>query len=140
MEGLPTSEFSEHLRTIEYNGARATVDIDDTSATVFIQHLEAAEPGQGAGSQLLNKLKTDFPEYTIEGTAMPLDFDNPYERLHRTKLQTRDHEKTNDDTLQHEISLLADGLLIVSTYIRTAIHTYLLTKTIQGRSFNLLLF
>lgn len=79
MEGLPTSEFSKHLRTIEYNGARATVDIDDTNATVFIQHLEAAEPGQGAGSQLLNKLKTDFPEYIIEGTAMPLDFDNPFE-------------------------------------------------------------
>src|SRR6185369_5702085 len=54
---------------------------------VFIEHIEAGETGKGSGSRLLNKLKQDFTDYTIEGIAVPEDRDNPHQELTEDEIE-----------------------------------------------------
>lgn len=71
-------EIPEEHRVIEIDGVRAELIVQEGRQTVFIEHIEATSTGEGAGSKLLDLIKITYPDFTIEGTAMPYDRDNPY--------------------------------------------------------------
>lgn len=50
-------ESSKTDRTIECEGARAQIVIQESKHSVFIEDLQAQATGQGSGSNLLNMIK-----------------------------------------------------------------------------------
>ncbi len=81
METERSHEETETHRVIEGDGAFARISVQESEKKVFIEDIESEQTGQGAGSQLLNTIKTEYPDYSIEGIAMPYDRQNPHEEV-----------------------------------------------------------
>ena len=81
MDSERTADIPEEQLLVEFDGAYAKIIVSEVSKTVFIQDIEAESTGHGAGTRLLNKLKGDYPDFTISGLAMPYQYDNPHPEI-----------------------------------------------------------
>lgn len=79
--------FDEDKRKVEIDGAYANIIVSEMKKNIFIEHIEAQNTGRGAGSSLLNKLKSDYLEYIIEGIAAPYDRENPHQELTEQEIE-----------------------------------------------------
>ncbi len=82
-----TYHRDETPHLFECEGASAKIIVSETNRLVHVDHIEAHQTGQGAGSALLNKLKAEYPDYTIEGTAMPYDRENEHDELSEKEIE-----------------------------------------------------